>query len=983
MISIQRINAQGKNQNGDDYLNYLTDTEELSPEMKQARDRAGAMGYYHDPGAGETMRWAGKLAVELDLRDRVVSKEHMLKLAEGFHPHTGEALCKNAGEKAKEVVKLDRDGNVRLDKDGKPMIKIEGGHRVGFDLTFTPPKSVSLEFGNTAGDDKYAILTAHRRAVERSLAYLEEKVETRRGEAGRDVIGTKGLVIMQADHLCNRNLEPNLHTHNLIFGVSQGEDGKWGTFDAQELYRHRMAADQIYKTELASNLRSLGYSIEQKRELDDEGKETGFASFEIAGYSQQAIDMFSTRRQEILDYEREHGVDRQAACLATRKHKDEPAPEEMDRMWKDTYASLNESHPGLIPSTAQLKQMKDIDAREVSREEVLEKLHESEAVFCDHDLVARLGQDYMGKVDGSGLLAMAEKFKADSGLVRVHAEKLADEDKGASLARRHTEERYAAPWMIQWEQEVVHRVASRVNEDHQKLDPAVVNQAIDRYQKQRGFQLSDEQREAVVNITQGTGGVAILSGLAGTGKTTVSDCYSQAFRDSGRNMLGVCVSNAAARKLEEESGMPCRSVAKMLSMLDKGSLTLTDKDVLVVDEAGMLDTNQTRQLLSAAAHAGSKVVVQGDVMQLQPVGAGAGMSLAQQAVDDVKLTEMWRQSHVEDRAIGGMFYEKDKDGKVKNLIKGTRSRRKTLEMGDDIMKALHGRGCIEDFSTQGQAMTALVQDYLKDPTKVDEKLVIASKRVEVAALNDGIRKGLQERGDLPEDQIKIRGVERGKAYDLPLSRGDRMRFTKGDIKGLGVASGDIGTLEKIRRTDDGQGFYLGIRMHHTDPAKQRLVKVDTRSFQNLDHAYAGTVHKSQGQGKAQVYHLANMSMLDNHSSLVAFTRLTKGSYRMYGDDETIERLNERLGLERLKGNAITEGLKAGQEQEKTTAELLLAAKKQRQAHQEKLESKSTLTDEDRAMFKDLDKGLDQLLSERRSRERELSIPRSRGRGLTR
>ena len=77
----------------------------------------------------------------------------------------------------------------------------------------------------------------------------------------------------------------------------------------------------------------------------------------------------------------------------------------------------------------------------------------------------------------------------------------------------------------------------------------------------------------------------------------------------------------------------------------------------------------------------------------------------------------------------------------------------------------------------------------------------------------------------------------------------------------------------------------------------------------LTHSYAGTVHKSQGQGKREIYHLANLGMLDAHSALVAYTRLTKGSYRMYATSDDVERLSERLGLERLKETVLDAGLK--------------------------------------------------------------------------
>lgn len=983
MNSMQRINAKGQNQHGDAYLDYLTDTEELTAELKAARDRAlgrdptaAAVGYYHDDSESETQRWAGKLAQELGLRGKKVDKAAMIALAKGFDPRDGSPLCKNAGEQPHTVVKTDRQGNPRLDKDGNPMTREVGGHRVGFDMTTTPPKSVSLLFAIAEGDDKYAVLEAHRQAVAKMLTYLEDKVETRRGAQGRDVIGTKGLIIMQADHVTNRDLAPNIHTHNLIFGVAQGEDGKWGTFDAHELYRHRMAADQVYKCELAMNLRELGYGIEQQRILNDDGKETGMVSFEVAGFSQNIIDTFSTRRSDILAYEQEHGVDRQTACLATRKHKDEPAPEEMERMWKDTMVALEQSTPGLVPTIAGLRQLSDRDMRQDTPDVILERLHENEAVICDHDLIHRLGQEHMGKVRLEELQSMAEEFKTSQGLVKIHAAKIADEDRGNSLARVHSETRYAAPWMVQWESEVIHRVKSRENEDHQRLQPHVVQQAIESYQQRKGFILSDEQRGAVEHIVQGTGGVAILSGMAGTGKTTVSDCYSEAFKADGRNMLGVCVSNAAARKLESESGMLCRSVAKTLSMLDLGSLTLNEQDVLVIDEAGMIDTNSTRRLLAHAQNALCKVVVQGDVMQLQPIGAGSGMSLAKMAVDDFQLTENRRQAHVEDRAIAQAFYQRDESGRMVELTKGTRSRAETTQIGQTILSMLMARGAIDEFGTTEQAMDGIAQDYLACTTPMDEKLVLASQRAEVNALNAKIRAGLKAAGQLPEDEISFKAIENSNAFILNLARGDRVRFTKNDLDGLGVTNGEAGVAERIRMNEAG-GFDIAVRMENIDGKGSRLVEFNTRNWNAITHNYASTVHKAQGQGKTEVFHLASMGMLDNHSSLVAFTRLTKGDYRLYGDDETIERLKERFGLERLKGNAITEGIQRGQG---NGLEQLVDAHAKRTEHHQKVQEHSALTEEDVRWFQDAVATMARGTREEPLPEHTQEKGRSRGRG---
>ncbi|WP_423162586.1 MobF family relaxase [Stenotrophomonas maltophilia] len=916
MISIGRINARGQKQNGEAVVDYLLAMEELSQGMKDAAERTnslaasdGLTSYYYDESADAVQRWAGNLAADLGLEGKPVDKQAMLKLAEGFHPFTGEPLCKNAGEKPKEVEKIDRKtGKPKLDKNGVVIMKSEGGHRVGFDLVTTPPKSVSIVFALGNDDEKLEILQAHRRANDVAMRFLESKIETRRGKQGVNVIGTEGMIIMQADHMGNRNLEPNLHTHNLCFGISKGVDGQYGTFDAQELYRHQKAADQIYKSELAMNLRELKYGIEQLREVDALGEETGNVSFEISGISRELIELNSTRRAEILKYELEHGVDRQAACLATRRHKDEPAFDELQAMWTDTLNTIKQERAELVPSIQQLKSTADKNMRIDDDAEILKRLHKTDSVFTQCHLIEAIAKENMGKVRFSDVIEKVEEFKSRTQLVEIEPEKIAAADAGESLSRRNTEVRYAAGWMVEWEKEIINGVMARQDEDHQRIPQVNVEDAIAAYESRKNFTVTDEQRNSVIHLTSKSGGVAVFTGGAGTGKTTVSDIYSDVFKADGRGMLGVCVSSMAASKLESESGMPCRSVTKMLSLLDRNKIQLTDKDVLVIDEAGMIDADQTRRLLSYAQKGGAKVILQGDEMQLQPIGAGSGMALAKVAVDDVQLTEIRRQKNAEDRAIAGLFYTRGADGKIQQHKKGEKSRSETILHGKAIFEALEARGCIDDYDTRDQSIGALVDDYMSSSASIDQRLVLGSTRMDVKELNEKIRAAMVSAGLVDSSAVNVSIVNKKDKYSIDLSPGDRVAFTKNDEKGLGVVNGDAGTLLSVEKGESG-GYNMVVRLRSETPAKDgKLVSFNTDSFNNIRHNYAVTVHESQGQGKEDIFHLANLGMMDNHSALVAFTRLTKGKYTMYGDTETIERIHERMGMERLKANATTEGV---------------------------------------------------------------------------
>nr|WP_219629709.1 MobF family relaxase [Stenotrophomonas maltophilia] len=869
-----------------------------------------AVAYYtgSGPDPRQTINWGGSLAAELGLEGQPVTREVMELLGKGFSP-TGRPLCKNAGEEPRLVIKKDRWDNVRLDDDGKPMEKWEGGHRVGFDLTISAPGDVSVAFALADEREKLAILEAHRQACAVAMGYIESKVETRREKGGKEVIGTQGLVWTAADHVSNRNVEPDLHTHHLVYGISKGEDGKWGTFDAIEIYRHRHAADHLYKAELYSAMKALGYGIQREREVDVMGRETGQILTTIAGIDRELVLQTKTRRQEILDYVKEHpSASHDEACKATRKKKEEPPFEQVVKDWQQTFTNIAKERPDLVPTTQFLKQTKGQHLDPHTFDEVLKRLHENEAMFCEHDLVKELGMEFAGQKSAGEVLKMVEEFTEQDDVVRVKAEHLHEDDRGNRLARKHREDRFCATWMVEWEAEIIRRSKERENETDLKLFRSAVDREIAAYEKQKGFTLTEEQKAAIGHLTHGTAGVGVMSGLAGTGKTTVAEVYKQCFEAEGKLLMGLAVGGKAAKKLEEESGMPCMSVAKFFCQVRQGKVALTKRDVVVLDEAGMVATDDTLKLMTYCQGVGAKLVMQGDSDQLQPIAAGNGFELAKMALGDTKLTEIRRQKNAADLTTANSFYERDQQGKVKDMRRGHRSRQGTFDMGTEILNNLKQRNCIDDFGTEKQAIKALVDDYLKDPTPMDEKLVLAHTRSEAKALTTGIREGLQEQGVLDKEEFTFRSIVKGQWEDLTLSRRDRVMFTATN-NDLGVINGTEGTVESIRKDKSG-GYDLVVRIDASNPKENgRVVRFNTSEHNALAHRYAMTVHKSQGQGKSEIYHLAtNMGMLDQQSALVAFTRLTKGSYRMYTTDEMMERMGERLGTERHKEMALSVGL---------------------------------------------------------------------------
>jgi hypothetical protein len=241
-----------------------------------------------------------------------------------------------------------------------------------------------------------------------------------------------------------------------------------------------------------------------------------------------------------------------------------------------------------------------------------------------------------------------------------------------------------------------------------------------------------------------------------------------------------------------------------------------------------------------------------------------------------------------------------------------------------VFKRLCDRGQVVQAEDSVAAMHRLDDDYfdaratedIRDPHRpgmflaragellpASEKLILGSTRSDVAALNDAIRSGLKQRG-LLRDGYAVKTIQSNGEYKiLELSKGDRIRFGAANTK-LDVINGTTATIESIQPSKDGRGSDLVLR-EYSDIAKLhgRTIRLNTEDERHLSHAYAVTVHKSQGQGLAWVGALANARMLDKAAALVAFTR-SKQAFRFYAGQMDFKGLAEAFARERLKRNAI-------------------------------------------------------------------------------
>ncbi len=217
-------------------------------------------------------------------------------------------------------------------------------HRAGVDMTFSAPKSLSIA-ALVGGDER--LVEAHRNAVKHALEITEQRYAQGRitTTEGRIEANTGNLVVAQFHHNTSRAKDPQLHTHCVVMNATKLENGAWRALHNDQLYKQKMLIGQIYRNELAASVEKLGYEIEQK--------ENGL--FEIKGYTQEQLELFSKRSKQIKALVGENATSREKeiAALINRPSKGKEIPQEQLReFWQLQCGAVVEfQHPQSQTST--------------------------------------------------------------------------------------------------------------------------------------------------------------------------------------------------------------------------------------------------------------------------------------------------------------------------------------------------------------------------------------------------------------------------------------------------------------------------------------------------------------------------------------------------------------------------------------------------------------------------------------------------------
>ena len=734
-----------------------------------------ADGYYakNDPDHRKASCWHGEAAALLGLNGTVKPKRFEDVLA-GYVPGTDLRL-----------------GRLR---DG------EHQHRPGVDVTFSAPKSVSLEaLVYAPGRTGARVVRAHDEAVRATLGFIEtELLQTRSYDpqtGRRPRVQADGMAAATFRHLASRNLDPQLHTHAVIANMTRGRDGGWRSAEFTSVERSKLLIGAYYRNELRTGLEKIGYATVPTLV----GRMPGF---EIAGYHRPMLDAFSTRRRELLDYMQDRGWENtpartQQAALYTRRRKAEPDRHILHETWQERARELGPARDrdiargrnGVSASAfPQSEARAPPSALSVVRRAV-EHLEERRTVFSANDLRAWALAHGGGRHSLEALDAGIAQLRRDGHLIEVTARR-ADTAFVTDRARAMPSATSSPACAQAWTPDGAWHPNAAVEA---RLDAAGLNPG---------------QRDAARTILLSPHRTVGVQGHAGSGKTTMLRTVKELAGE--RQIVGLAPSASAVHVLAGEADIPARTLQGFLARYrDVGdgiaSPERTEEArralggaVLILDEASMVGTVQMRALTRIAAQTDvARLALIGDRRQLRAVEAGQPFGLLQDAgMPTARMDEVVRQRDADLRQA------------VLHMV-ADEPRLAVEELGNGVLET--------EGDELGRRAAQLWLDL--DPGLRAGTAVLAPTHELRAEINEAVRQGLEDEGVLHGPELEIE-----RYVNLHLTRsqkGDVANYRPGDVAvfhhdvyGVKAKAGDAC---RVLETEDG-----GVLLAHPDGRERRI-----------------------------------------------------------------------------------------------------------------------------------------------------------------
>ncbi|TAV19929.1 Ti-type conjugative transfer relaxase TraA [Rhizobium ruizarguesonis] len=516
-------------------------------------------------------------------------------------------------------------------------------------------------------------------------------------------------------------------------------------------------------------------------------------------------------------------------------------------------------------------------------EEILRLITNEKSVFSRYD-IARALHRYINDDPQTFQNAFAAVM-ASKALVELRPD-------SSGVRGRDGEARYSTVEMVAIEGAIAsNAMAMKTRQNHgvfkRHVDAAIADQdrSIQAGNPSPGQGLSAEQRQAIEHVTA-PGQIAVVIGFAGAGKSTMLAAARKAWEAQGYRVHGAALAGKAAEGLEQSSGIASRTLASWEYSWQADRSRLNARDVFVIDEGGMVASRQLARFVDEVKRAGAKLVLVGDHEQLQAIGAGAPFRAIAEAVGHAQLADVRRQRT---------------DWQKQASIDFASHRTAAGLAAYAARKNLHLK------TDRAETLKAIIADYVADRSAHpdDTRIAMAHRRIDVAAINAGIRARLQECGELAKASNPSGDKGEELSYQTnngkrSFARGDRIVFLEND-RDLAVKNGMLG--EVIAVAPDAIQVRLDGKAQTQDG--QRQVTVPVNSYQAFDHGYATTIHKTQGATVDRSFVLASTTM-DRHLTYVAMTRHREGVQLYAGLDafKTERALTEALSRSGVKETTL-------------------------------------------------------------------------------
>ena len=731
---------------------------------------------------------------------------------------------------------------------GSSMVQGSGdSHRAGWDCTFSAPKSVSVAWAISTIGTRQAIAKAQAKAVESALKFIEQQAcHARRGKAGLTEEKVSGIVAACFEHGTSREGDPQLHTHCLLHNLAQRSDGTWGCIESLRLFQWKMAAGAVYRAELASQMKAMGFGIDRDKD-----------SFRLTSIPNVAEKLFSKRRNQILQKLEEKGYSSasasQVATLDTRQHKTEVDRSKLFPLWADQAKEV-----GLLALA--VESSKSHPASNLTmpmHSELLSTLTKQASTFKQEDIYRLAAVAAQGVLDVNGLKSYVSTLMKNEQLVT-----LSKDEQGIP--------RFTTKEILEIEQGIANTAITRSTETKHHVPQRIVGQAIISRPT-----ITVEQRIALNYLTRNSGGVACVQGIAGSGKSYLMDACREVFEKSNFTVRGCALSGKAAQGLQDGSKIQSQTLHSLLDQLNKGKLVLTNKDVIVLDEAGMVGSRQVASLMHYVGLQGAKLIALGDTRQLQPIDAGGAFRILTTNIKHVELKDIFRQKSESDKQV------------VRDLAEGNAT---------SALSSMDERGLLKDAVDIQSTMKLLIKDWSEDGLATNQKLILAGTKAETHALNSLVRDALSKDNKIGRVNTEIEVSSGGYRQ---FSEGDRLLFTRNHSK-MGVKNGTLGVLTRISLNPQGE---CEMTVKTDDGLTVKFSPTAKDGYNHIEHGYAISVHKAQGATVSRSYLLASDIMGDREWAYVGVSR-ARETTQLYCTTEMKQGLELKFSKSRQKTNAL-------------------------------------------------------------------------------